>query len=31
MTDQQWWDAHAPFLGAIADASRVGQAAGETH
>lgn len=37
MTDQQWWDAHAPFFGVIADtsrfpvASRVGQAAGETH
>ncbi|MFI6602077.1 TetR/AcrR family transcriptional regulator [Nonomuraea sp. NPDC050536] len=37
MTDQQWWDAHAPFLGVIADtsrfpvAARVGQAAGETH
>ncbi|NUR87648.1 MAG: TetR/AcrR family transcriptional regulator [Nonomuraea sp.] len=37
MTDQQWWDAHAPFLGRIADparfpvASRVGQAAGEAH
>ncbi|WP_113700545.1 TetR/AcrR family transcriptional regulator [Nonomuraea lactucae] len=35
MTDEQWWSAHAPFLGRIADASRyptasrVGQAAGE--
>ncbi|MEV0594123.1 TetR/AcrR family transcriptional regulator [Nonomuraea cavernae] len=36
MTDEQWWAAHAPFFGRIADASRfptaarVGQAAGET-
>lgn len=35
MSDEQWWAAHAPFLGRIGDtaryptASRVGQAAGE--
>ncbi|MEO3812318.1 TetR/AcrR family transcriptional regulator [Sphaerisporangium sp. B11E5] len=37
MTDEQWWNAHSPYLAAIMDASRyplaarVGTTAGETH
>ncbi|WP_214105443.1 TetR/AcrR family transcriptional regulator [Acrocarpospora catenulata] len=37
MTDEQWWEAHAPVLGALVDprrfpiASRVGTAAGQEH
>ncbi|MER5389564.1 TetR/AcrR family transcriptional regulator [Saccharopolyspora sp. NPDC002686] len=37
MTDEQWWNAHAPLLGQLMDpqryptASRVGSAAGEAH
>ncbi|GAA0928276.1 TetR/AcrR family transcriptional regulator [Nonomuraea longicatena] len=37
LSDEQWWSAHSPFLARIADparyptATRVGQAAGETH
>lgn len=37
VSDEQWWAAHAPFLGLIADperfpvASRVGQTAGQEH